>query len=509
MQLTEINTASTDPQFLPYIQHIKRLENEIEILKEQVNILLLKRFGRSSEQYDPSQQPLFTEEAEAGSPPETKNEKQEVKSYIRHKAGRKAIDPKIERREKIIDIPEDEKMCACGHGMVRIGEETSEKLHIEQPVIYVEKTVRPKYACRHCEGTEDEGRPAVRIAPVPPSIIPRSIASASLLSYIMIQKYQDHIPFHRQEAQFLRIGADVSRQDMSNWQQNVYAFLEPLYSILKKTIKTGPVMRMDETTAQVMGEEGRDDTRTSYIWLAKGGPPGKVVVLYEYRATHEAKHAKELLEGFSGYLQTDGNESYDTAVKGMPGIIHVGCLAHVRRKFYEASKAAKKPQSAEEGLKFIRRLYEIENDLREKKYGGEQFLAERRELAGPVLADFYKWLNKRSNEILPSGLLGKAVGYALNQWGKVIRYLESPYLTPDNNASENAIRPYVLGRKNYMFHMSPEGASSSCGMYTLIETAKQNGVEPSKYLRELFEKAPYAKSAEDWEKLLPWNIFNP
>jgi len=181
-------------------------------------------------------------------------------------------------------------------------------------------------------------------------------------------------------------------------------------------------------------------------------------------------------------------------------------MAHARRKFFEASKAAKKPQSAEEGLKFIRKLYEIERNLREAKIAGYEFVAERKKLAGPVLSDFHKWLNKRAGEVLPSCLLGKAVAYTLKQWPKLVKYLESPYLTPDNNAAENSIRPFVLGRKNFLFNKSPDGAKSSCGMFTLIETAKQNGIEPLKYFNKLFEQAPYASTSGDWENLLPWNI---
>ena len=504
MQITGIDTSTFSPQAF---QYIGKLENEIEMLKEQLNLLLQNRFGRSSEKYINNQQALFAPEEMQANTDAEEIEKTEVKAHARKKAGRKAIDPNIERREKIIDISEEEKQCSCGHKMDRIGEETSEKLEIIPQSVYVTKTIRPKYACRHCEGTEDENKPAVKIAPVPPSIIPRSIASASLLSYIMIQKYQDHLPFHRQETQFLRIGVEISRQDMSNWQQHAYKFLSPLFALFRETIKTGSVMRMDETTSQVMGEEDRKDTQNSYIWLSRGGPPEKTVVIYDYRETRAAKNAIELLKGFSGYLQTDGYEGYDAAVRELPGIIHVGCFAHSRRKFIEASKATKKPQSAEEGLKFIRKIYEIERNLREANLADEDFVNERKKQAEPILSDFHKWLNKRANEVLPSCLLGKAVAYTLKQWDKLIRYLESPYITPDNNASERSIRPYVLGRKNFLFNKSPDGARSSCGMYTLIETAKENGIEPSRYLLELFEKAPFAISNEDWEKLLPWNIF--
>jgi len=264
---------------------------------------------------------------------------------------------------------------------------------------------------------------------------------------------------------------------------------------------------MDETTVQVMGETERSDTQKSYMWLARGGPPGKPVVLYEYRETRAASHAKQFLCGYSGYLQTDGYEGYDCAVKDMPGIIHVGCFAHARRKFFEASKSANKPQSAEEGIKHIRKLYELESRLRKENLEENHFLEKRREQAEPALDAFKVWLEKRVIEVLPSSLLGIAVSYTLKQWDKLIAYLESPHLTPDNNACENAIRPFVLGRKNWLFNKSPEGAKSSCGIYSLIESAKQNAVEPLLYLRELFERCPSAVSTDDWNKLLPWNIF--
>jgi len=513
MQSSAIELENLNPAIINYIKELETYKNKYFEIKERYDALMYKKYVRSAEEIlaNDKQQPLFTEEPEQENPPETETEKQEIKSYTRKKPGRKLIDPNLRRVNKIVDVPEEEKICACGHKMDKIGEETSEKLEIIPESIFVTRTIRPKYACRHCEGTENEDEKAVIIAPVPPSIIPRSIASASLLSYIMIHKYQDHLPFYRQEVQFQRIGIEISRQDMSNWQQQIYEKLFPLFSLLEETIKTGPVMQMDETTVQVMGEEGRSDIQKSYMWLARGGPPGKVVVLYRYRPTHAAYNAKEFLEGFSGYLQTDGNEAYDAAVRDLPGIIHVGCFAHSRRKFFEASKATNKPQSAEEGLKYIRKLYEIENVLRDEvKTRGKSendFLAERKEQTKPVLDSFRVWLNKRANEVLPSALLGKAVSYTLKQWDKLIAYLESPYLTPDNNASENAIRPFVCGRKNWLFNKSPKGADSSCGMYSLIETAKQNRVEPLKYLRELFEKAPLVSSPEDWEKLLPWNIF--
>jgi transposase len=435
--------------------------------------LVYKRFARSAEQLleDEKQQLLFTEQPEPEEKKEEEKELQPVKSFIRKKGGRKPLSASLQRRERIIDIPESEKTCACGADLTKIGEETCEKLHITPPEIFVEKTVRPKYACSCCEGTEDEDKPAVRIAPVEPAIIPKGIASPSLLSTIFTQKFEMHLPYYRQEIQFEQIGALVSRQDMSNWQQQVFKILLPLFLLLKNTVRSGPVMQMDETIVQVIGEEGRKDIQKSRgtdgsLWLARGGPPEKTVIWYEYHPTRAARHAEEFLKGFSGYLQTDGYNGYDSAVKDIPGIIQVGCFAHARRKFFEAAKINKKPQSAEEGIKYIRKLYEIEDELRkekeDKKKTNEEFLIERKTKATLILTD-----------------------------------------------CENAIRPFVIGRKNWLFCQSSKGADSSCGMYTLIETAKLHGLVPFKYLKALFEKAPFASSHEDWEKLLPWNIFYP
>jgi transposase len=327
------------------------------------------------------------------------------------------------------------------------------------------------------------------------------------LSTIVIQKFEDHLPYYRQERQFEHIGVSISRQDMSNWQQQAYQKLLPLFELIKNTVKSGPVLQMDETTVQVMGEENRSDTQKSYMWLARGGPEGKKAVWYEYRPTRSHEYAKKFLEGYCGFLQTDGYQGYDTAVKGMPGIIHVGCFAHARRKFFEASKVNKESKSAMEGVNHIRKLYAIEDELRNQKLNDETFLTERRARAGPVLEKFNIWLNKRKDEVPPTVLLSKAIHYSLAQWNKMAAYLESPHLTPDNNACENAIRPFVLGRKNWLFSKSPEGAVSSCGMYSLIETARQNSLIPRNYLTALFERAPLANSSDDWEKLLPWNIF--
>jgi len=538
MQLDAVRLMTADATVLTYMEEltntyevkIKEIQNKYETrikelelknleLKEENSLLLYKKFARSAEQLaaDEKQLLLFSEAGTTTSSEKKTVEFIEVSSHKRNKKGRKALAAAIERREKIIDISESEKTCACGATMTRIGEETSEKLVIIPARIYVEKTIRPQYACRCCEGTEDEDRKVVRIAQAEPTLIPRSIVSPGLLSTIMTQKYEMHLPYFRQEKQFKSIGIRISRQDMSNWQQKAYTALEPLFCLMKEAVKGGPYIQMDETTVQVMGEEGRKDTQKSYMWLARGGPPGKPVVWYEYHKTRAASHAIQFLKGYCGYLQTDGYEGYDAAVKELPGIIHVGCLAHARRYFFEAAKVTSEqksdtPSLAEEGMNYIKKLYVIEKAVRDRYPEEEQknkFTRVRQLCAFRPLKEFKEWLLKGADEVPPTLLLGKAIHYSLEQWDKLVRYLESPYLTPDNNAAENGIRPFVLGRRNWLFNKSPEGAESSCGMYTLIETAKQNGLVPFKYLMALFENAPLVKTTNDWEKLLPWNVIYP
>jgi transposase len=213
-----------------------------------------------------------------------------------------------------------------------------------------------------------------------------------------------------------------------------------------------------------------------------------------------------LFELLKEQIQTDGYEAYETALKGREDIVHVGCFAHARRKFVEASKGSKKTGSVQEGLKRIQKIYAIERELRARELQDDEFLAQRQQQVQPILEDLKAWLEKKAEQVPPQTLIGKAVHYTLGQWEKLIRYLEHPLLTPDNNAAENAIRPFVLGRKNWLFSGSPAGAESSCGMYSLIETAKQNGLSPYFYLFQVFEKTPLLQNNADWQSLLPWNI---
>jgi len=240
------------------------------------------------------------------------------------------------------------------------------------------------------------------------------------------------------------------------------------------------------------------------MWLTLGGEIEHPVALYQYRQTRASYHISEILGDFKGFLQTDGYEGYNTALKHREDIVHVGCLAHARRKFFEASKAAKKKGSPEEAMGQIGKIYQIENELRDANLDPELFLEQRRQRVEPLLEKFHRWLTKKAIHTPSSLLLGKAVNYTLNQWDKLIAYLKYPFLTPDNNLAENAIRPFVLGRKNWLFSGSPTGAEASCAIYSLIETAKLNGINSYDYLTYVFEKVPVLEKEQDFKNLLPW-----
>jgi len=509
-----------DPKVKAYIESLQnditaldaknhQWESRYEQLAEEYRLLIYKRFVRSSEkgETDELQASLF-EEAETNATAEVPQAADEVtvKSHKRTKVGRKPLDEKLPRIEILHDISDEEKRCACGHELTRIRDEVSERLQVIPEQIYVERHVRPLYACKNCEGSGDEERPAVRVAPAPPSIIPGSIVTSGLLAFILVNKFCDHLPFYRQEQRFERIGVGISRQDMSNWTIGAYRKLGPLLELMRQEILKGPLIQMDETPLQVLNESERADTTKSYMWLARGGPPRSPLVLYTYRTTRSGKQAREFLGDYHGYLQTDGYAEYDRAIEDRTDVIHVGCWAHARRKFFEASKASKTAGAAHEGLKYIQELYRIESELRAQSLADEQFAERRRALAQPNLEKLHAWLEKKALTMVPSSLTGKAVHYTLGQWEKLIRYLEAPYLKPDTNDAENAIRPFVLGRKNWLFAGSPAGADASCAIYSLIETAKQNDLDPYAYLHYVFERVPSAETEEHWRELLPQNI---
>ena len=505
----DISALPDDPVFLK--QLLADQAGEIALLAEQVRLLKALRFAAQSEKSRPQgheiQFPLFNEAEMVADEADSAETETEIAAHARKKPGRRPISSDFPRVEVVHDIPEDEKVCACGCELTRIGEEVSEKLDVIPQKIQVIRHIRPKYACKSCEGVEDD-RPTVRIAPMPPQIIPQGIVSSSLLADILVNKFADGLPFYRQSVMFGRLGVDISRATMSGWALRAAKSCEPLIDLLAEEIRSGPIINLDETPVQVLKEPGRKNTAKSYMWVMKGGPPGAPSVLFHYAPSRSGDVAKELIGGFSGCLQTDGYVGYN-ALGNRDEIIHVGCLAHVRRKFHDVIKAgAKKNKSgaAQTVINLIGKVYQKEKQARLDELTPDEIRALRQEKIKPLLDKIKNILLDRKPAVPPKSLLGQAIGYALGQWTRIEAYLDHPDLTPDNNPAENAIRPFAVGRKNWLFAGSPAGAKASAAIYSLIESAKVNGLNPLDYLNDLFEELPKVKTEHQLRRLLPSQV---
>jgi len=482
------------------------LFDENQILQEQVKSLRDRLFGRKSEKKprDDGQLSLF-DIPEPELPILEEPEDTVVSSHTRKKRGRKPLPESLPRVERVHDLPDEEKQCACGCIKSRIGQEVSEQLDYIPAKVRVIRNIRYKYACKNCEGVDDDG-PSVSIARMPDQIIPKSIATPGLLSHILTAKFADALPFYRQEKQFSRIGIELGRSTMCNWAMKVAGACDLLIGMMHEDILANPMIGIDETTLQVL--KGPRKSK-SYMWVFKGGPPDKPIILFQYHPTRSGDVASAFLKKYKGVIQTDGYVGYNF-LDTREDIIHVGCWVHARRKFKEVTKAAgnnkNKSGNAGVALKYISKLYKIEKEARLEKLTPDQLYAQRQSKAVPIIEEFKKWLDARVEKVPPKSLLGKAINYTLNQWSCLIRYTENGIIKPDNNDVENAIRPFVVGRKNWLFSNTPQGAHASAAIYSLIETTKANGLEPYWYLKYLFEHLPEAMTSEEFEALLPYNI---
>ena len=507
---TESTSLPDDAQSLKQI--ISSQQQQIDYLQEMVRLLKNELFGRKSESLpavNANQLPLF--ESNAPVEPVSNDDDIVVPAHTRKKRGRKPLPADLPRVDVLHDLSDEEKRCACGAELSRIGEDTCEKLDYVPARVQVLRHIRPKYACKRCEGVEDDG-PTVRIAPPPVQLIPKSIATEGLLAHIAVSKFADALPLHRQQKIFSRLGVDLSRATLANWMIQAAGCCQPIIELLQQEIRSGPLINVDESPFQVLREPGRRDTTKSYMWVFCGGPLDAPAILYQYHPTRSAKVVHDMLDGYLGYVQSDGYSGYDQLSR-KPGIIHLGCLTHARRKFVEVNKGCKargrqktSKGLADEALDFIGALYGIEKVARENDLSDEQIRDLRQEKAKPVLDRFRTWLDTYHPQVPPKSLLGKAIQYCLNQWEKLVVYIDAGFLKPDNNVAENAIRPFVLGRKNWLFSGAPRGAEASATFFSLIETAKANGLEPYAYLRYLFAKLPLSRTAEDYLALLPKNI---
>jgi len=500
-QEEKANRYRGDLQFTQ--EALARKDAEIESLKELVILLKRHRFSSKSEKVkgDTSQLPLglFNETEMEEEKSLMQDTSIEVEGHRRRgKPKRVKLPESLPREDVVIDLDEDDKRCPEGHTLKCIGEDISEQLDVIPAQVKVIRTIRKKYACPKCEGH-------VKRAALPKVAIPKSIAGAGLLAHIATSKYGDGLPLYRQEHMWQRLGVEIPRATMATWMIKVGELLAPVLNLMSDDLLEGGYVHADETKVQVLDEPGKLATSKSYMWVRgrkyPGAPP---IIIFEYDPSRAGCVADRMFVNYKGYLQIDGYAGYNGVCK-QPDVIRCGCMAHVRRKFFEALKASKKGKGlASEAIDIIRKLYDIEKTIKDKSI--EERYEARQTQSKPVMLEFRSWLDDSLGKVPPESTLGKALQYANNEWSHLMRYIEDGRLSIDNNFVENAIRPFVIGRKNWLFSNSVAGANASAAIYSVMISAKQNGHNEYAYFRYLLEKLPSAEKLEDIESLLPHRL---
>ena len=485
---------------------------KIKWFEEQFRLSQHRQFGKSSEQTSASQFDLFNEPESEATPSKVEPTFEEINYTRRKQVG--------QREEQLKDLPVEtveyrlpleEQVCSCcSNELHEMSTEVRQELKVIPAQVSVVRHVRYVYGCRHCE--KEGTKTPIITAPMPAPVLPGSLVSPSMMAYVMTQKYVDGMPLYRQEQSWFRLGIALSRQTMANWIiQGSDRYLQDIYNRLHEHLLLRDIAQADETTVQVLKEPGRAAESKSYMWMYRSGRDGPPIVLFNYQTTRASKHPIRFLKGFSGFLQVDGYAGYN----GLENVTLVGCLAHCRRKFTDALKALPKTEQgsvlviSNEGLEFCNKLFAIERNL--KELSSEERYKARLELSAPVTEAFLAWIKIQTPRVLPKSALGQAIQYCRNQWPKLTAFLKDGRLFIDNNASERSIKAFVMGRKVWMFSNTPKGANASSVVYSIIETAKENQLNPFQYLTYLFEKLPnvYISDPSVLDEYLPWSTTLP
>lgn len=501
------------PNTVEELQKIIFLQQQ-EIQKQQQEIISYKeRYIRLLEEFKLEKYRLYSSSSEKNMQPglfdetgilldneliDQLNDTIDIQAYQRKKHPiRKPIPSDIPREVITHDIADTEKICSCGVELVRIGQEISEQIKYIPAQLSVIQHVRPKYACKPCQEN-------VRIAPMPKLLLPKCIAGPELVAYTIIAKYCDHIPLYRQEVIWKRLGIDMPRSSLCGWLMKVAELCKPLILLMQKQLTAYDYVQADETTVQVLQEVGRDNKTKSFMWCYRGGG-SKPILIYEYQPTRGGYHAENFLAGFKGFLQSDAYSGYNFADKNQ-AITKVGCMAHARRKFADIIKITKTNGLAKEAIKFFKSFYKIEKEAQEKNLSPEERYNLRQQKSVTLLESFKDWLDAHLTKTSPQSKIYEAIRYSLANWDYLNNYLNDGRIEIDNNLLENAIRPFALGRKNWLFSGSPEGAKAGAIFYSLIETCKANNIEPYKYFCAIFQHIRDCQTDEDYKKLFPQNI---
>ena len=494
---------------------------ERDLLKEQLNKFKRQLFAASSEVAGQDQKDMFFNEAEslAGQAEpaveETSDDKIDVPGHKRAKRGRKPLDPALPREVVRHELPEGERLCPHdGARLSEIGVEVSEQLDIVPQQVRVIRHERVKYACPCCDG-------GMRLATRPAQVIPKGLFTENALAWIATSKYLDGLPLYRQAALLGRFGGtDISRNTVAGSMVRVGQAVQPVINLLRDELLEAPLLFGDETELQVLKEPGRSAQAKSYLWaqMTEGsgkdgtGPP---IRLFGYSPSRATKVALALYAGIrpGTVLMTDGYDVYD-AIAAMHRLVHLGCWTHCRRYFFDALKGLPKDkrgpdQLAAKFIALIAELYKVEAQARQDGVDADERGRRRQHQSAPVLADIEALLLANVNAVIPESLLGKALHYLSSQWPKLKRYVEDGRYSIDNNAQENAIRPFCVGRRNWLFADTVAGANASANLYSLLQTCQVNGIDGYRYLRALFLALSKAQTADDYAALLPWRIQLP
>jgi transposase len=471
---------------------LDRLKADNLYLKHELEKLKRMLFGAKSERFISTTDPLQYSLGLGNEPKIAPEPVKETISYERTKPqekkeavhSRQPLPSHLPRQEEILEPTNKEE------GARKIGEEVTEVLEYTPGQLIVKKYIRPKYVL------EDGG---IIIADLPSLPIPKGNAGASLISHITVSKFVDHLPFYRQVQMFKRLDASIAESTMNDWFKGGCEVLLPLYEELTKQIKLKDYLMADETPIPVLDKDNPGATHQGYHWVYYS-PPYKLVC-FDYQKGRSKAGPQTFLKDFKGKLQTDGYSAYGI-FEGSKDITLLACLAHVRRKFDEALKNDQ--ERANYFLMKAQALYDIERQCRDEVYDFEQRKALRLQKSVPILEEIEEWLKDNITQVLPQSAIGKAIAYALNLWKRIKRYTEDGQCEIDNNLIENSIRPVALGRKNYMFAGSHDGAQRAAMIYSFLGTCKINNVNPELWLTDVLNRINDHK-ANKLAELLPSN----
>jgi len=472
---------------------INNLKNELEFLKNQILNKNKMIFGKSSEQLNVDQISLFNE-AEKYSNDKVDEPTIEEITYKRKKpssyVGKKGNLADLKRVVVEHKLDDDKAICdKCNEKLSIIGTKTKEVLKYKPAELYIEEHITYSYVCKSCEKTDEDAN--IITTKTPNLFLYKSMASHELLSHVINLKYQYAMPLYRQEAYFDMLGVSLSRQTLSNWIIGAANEFEIVYEVMKKKLLESHYIQADETTVTVVDSKGEDTKANKYMWLYRTGGSEYPIILYDYQRTRSSTCPKEFLKGFTGVLQTDGYQGYNS----VENVKHIYCLAHIRRKYFDiVSKLegeALKNSRAVIGLNFCEQLYKIEKEIKEEYQGSEDFYRKRYEIrlekSEPIIEEFIKYVDIELKSALPRSPLGQALEYSRKLLPEFRTFLTDGSLEIDNNGAERAIKPFVLGRKNWLLCNTPKGASASAIIYSIVETAKANDLNVERYLAYLMD----------------------